>query len=246
MGLGSKETLDNSEDCFASMEDTASLDISYFRAMYDAAGQKKIENLTLEQFPNVAGEHKVPDVLARVKQIKREVLYQYVNSTAQGSVNLAIEMLDTLMAKRLPAVSTCKGTVFKDDLADRFKWLCWVKPAAGSSDEAALLTGKEAATALYQDITVQIAEGTPITYDVLRPLHMYNYLLTDIQKAQHTTWVGQMFAKGSLSSSKAAGSGVKTAPAGFKKRGAAAGVETPAAKKKAKDGKAAAKAFFEN
>ena len=106
-------------------------------------------------------------------------------------------------------MSACKGSQFKETVGHRLAFFAHhrsVGKASDSSGAGHLLSGSDAITAKFGLTKERIAsQSSPVTMDELKPLHVFNWLLSPAQQQEHTKWVATLFGALSSSSSSAVG-----------------------------------------
>jgi hypothetical protein len=192
-----EETLNDCEDQLNKFDSTICIEIGWFRHMGSVKGGKTIiNNKLLLLLPVVKGEHDAKTTLNAVKQLQLDPLYTYLSADLQSDVKFVHDMLQSLAMRKLPPIATCNGNPFKEAVKNSFKFYCWEKisPASGSAaSHDTLVCGEDAVAIKVSLIVEHLAAGKALTYDVLKPLHVFNWLLSQDEKDQHSKWVASMF-----------------------------------------------------
>jgi hypothetical protein len=209
-GLYISDILEKKFDVLYQMDPSFKVEAAFFKMMYGSGATKLLEEKVLKVLPDKAGDHVVADVVARLDAERHNVLFKFCGAESQGAVNVVYELVQSISAGRLPTMTACKGTPFKEEVGRRLTFFAYYKKPAGSPAEVVSLSGSDAMTVLFNVVKAKIDDKkSPVTMQDLQPLHVFNWLLSQAQKDEHTKWVAAMFGNSSSSGSASSSSGGK-------------------------------------
>lgn len=212
------QALDKKQGVLLQMDSTFKLEEAFFRHMAAAGSARRLEASVLEKMPNTTGLHSAQQCLADLQEVRQSRLYTFCGAESQSSLNIAMELVQSIAQNRLPTVSVCKGSSFKAEVLNRLAYFAHWEPAqpAGSDDKVGTLNGADAMEKHYLGMVARMAlAGATVTMEELNIFHTFNWLLSAEQQAEHNKWVAQAFSGvvGAKASGSKSGGGRKRAGA---------------------------------